>query len=262
MAHHNPHEQPGLEVHEQAGLEVVPEPEAPQVLNGPTVNGKPFDQADYAHPGGLPYEQHDTPVNGGYGQYPTESPYTASTVHPPQSQWAPSHIGTLGPSASEKGPSEPTILGIRRRKFWLIFGPLLAVLVIGLAVGLGVGLGTGHSHSSSTSSSATSTSTTSSASATATVSAITCPSSNGSFYEADSTRFLVLCNLDYNSGGGSEDIGNVITSTVEDCASSCAGNGSCAGAGWGDYYGSTYCWMKSSLGTSQSASNWYFLVKE
>jgi hypothetical protein len=95
------------------------------------------------------------------------------------------------------------------------------------------------------------------------VSSITCPSSNGSFYDtSDGTRFLVLCNVDYNSGGGSQDISNPITATVEDCATSCASNGTCAGAGWGDYYGSTYCWMKSSLGTSQSASNWYFMIKE
>ncbi|KAH8201739.1 hypothetical protein TruAng_004091 [Truncatella angustata] len=269
MAHYNPHEQPGLEVHEPAGLEVVSEPEAPQVINGPTVYGKPFDPSNtYAHPvGGVPHQQYQAPpVNGGYGQYPPESPYPESSVAPPQSQWAPSQVGTVGPSVSEKGAPEPRILGIKRKKFWLIFGPLIAVLVIGLAVGLGVGLGTSHKSSSSpasSSSNATSTSTSSSATATATVSAIKCPSSNGSYYEASgNTKFLVLCNLDYNGGGGSSDIGNVITDTAEDCANSCATNGTCAGAGWGDYYGSTYCWMKSSLGSSQSASNWYFMIKE
>lgn len=147
MAHHSPHEQPGLEVHEQAGLEVVPEPEAPQVVNGPTVYAKPFDQPNnnYAQ---QQYPQQ--PVNGGYAQHP-QSPYAESAVYPPQSQWAPSQVGTVGPSASEKALGEPKILGIRRKKFWLIFGPLIAVLVIALAVGLGVGLGTGHHSSSSAS---------------------------------------------------------------------------------------------------------------
>lgn len=256
------HEQPGLEVHEQAGLEVVQEPEAPHVVNGPTVYGKPFDQTQesynqsYAQYGGgaSPYQEHS--------QYLQSPQYAGSPVHPEHSQWAQSQGGPVGPGASEKGAPEPTILGINRKKFWLIFGPLLAVLVIGLAVGLGVGLGTSHS-SSTTTASSSATATSSSATATATVSEITCPSSNGSYYvTSDNTKFLVLCNLDYNQGGGSEDISNPITSTVEDCATTCANNGTCAGAGWGSYYDTTYCWMKSYLGTSQSASNWYFLIKE
>jgi hypothetical protein len=151
MAHLDPHEQPGLEVHEQAGLEVVQEPEAPHVVQGPTVYGKPIDQAhDPAYAGGVPYQQHASPVNGGYGQYP-QSPYADSAVQSPPSQWNPSQVGTVGPSASEKGAAEPRILGIGRRKFWLIFGPLLAVLVIALAVGLGVGLGTTHNSKSTSS---------------------------------------------------------------------------------------------------------------
>ncbi|KAF3009248.1 hypothetical protein E8E14_009781 [Neopestalotiopsis sp. 37M] len=264
MAHHDANEQPGLEVHEQAGLEVVSEPEAPHVVNGPTVFGKPFDQTQQQHQNYAQYGGAATSPYHEYPQYPQSPPYANSPVHPPQSQWAPSQVGTLGPSASEKGAPEATILGIKRRKFWLIFGPLLAVLVIGLSVGLGVGLGTSHSSSStSAASSSSATATSSTATATATVSAITCPSSNGSYYlTSDDTKFLVLCNLDYNQGGGTEDISNPVTNTVEDCATTCANNGTCAGAGWGEYYGTTYCWMKSYLGTSQSAPNWYFLIKQ
>lgn len=92
---------------------------------------------------------------------------------------------------------------------------------------------------------------------------IKCPDNNNSFYDStNSAKFVVLCNLDYNSGGGSKDIGSVVTSSVQECADACAANGSCAGAGWGDYYGTTYCWLKSQLGTSQSASNWFFVVKQ
>ncbi|KAI0136213.1 hypothetical protein BJ170DRAFT_677094 [Xylariales sp. AK1849] len=246
---------------EQPGLEVVPEPEAPQVIEGPTIQ-KAWDPSNAA---GHQYAQQHAPVNGvngGYAQYP-QSPYADSTH--PASQWSPSHVDTLGPSASEKPPG-PRICGIPRKKFWLIFGPLLVVLVIGLAVGLGVGLGTSHSSGSSataSSASATASSTTSSATPTSTVSSIACPGNNGSLYDAtNSKEFLVLCNLDYNSGGGSQDIGNVETATVEDCANACAANGGCAGAGWGDYYGTTYCWMKSSLGTSQSAGDWFFVIKQ
>lgn len=33
-------------------------------------------------------------------------------------------------------------MGMPRKKFWLIVGPLIAIFVIGVAIGLGVGLGT------------------------------------------------------------------------------------------------------------------------
>jgi hypothetical protein len=102
------------------------------------------------------------------------------------------------------------------------------------------------------------------ASATPTVSSFSCPSDNGTIYASttDSKTFLVRCNIDYNSGGGTQDIDKVVTATAADCANTCAANGACTGAGWGEYYGTTYCWMKSSLGSSQSAPNWYFMVKQ
>lgn len=49
--------------------------------------------------------------------------------------------GQGGNSEGEQKQQQPkTIMGLPRRKFWLIIGPLLLLLAIGLAVGLGVGL--------------------------------------------------------------------------------------------------------------------------
>lgn len=78
-------------------------------------------------------------------------------------------------------------------------------------------------------------------------------------------KFLVLCNVDYNgnfAGSGTTDIGNEETNTVEDCINVCAGNSSCAGAGWGNFNGHDVCWLKGSLGKSQSADNWFFVIKQ
>ena len=126
-------EQPGLEVRgDQPGLEFRPEHEAPHALYGPGVQ-KPWN----------PQSPHTTsPVHNGYGQ----SPYSPLYPPPPPSShpgadWNPHSAHDVGQSQSEKAPGG-TIMGIRKKKFWLIFGPLIAVLVIGLAVGLGVGLGT------------------------------------------------------------------------------------------------------------------------
>lgn len=59
------------------------------------------------------------------------------------------------------------------------------------------------------------------------------------------------------------------TETAEDCINMCASNSSCVGAGWGYYQpdssvaGSDVCWLKSRLGTSQTAiQNWIFVIKQ
>jgi hypothetical protein len=74
--------------------------------------------------------------------------------------------------------------------------------------------------------------------------------------------FKVLCGLDYNQSGGATDISNHATALVEDCARICASTNGCAGAGWGNYKGTTICWLKSRLGQSQPAPNWFFVVKQ
>ncbi|KAK8113759.1 hypothetical protein PG999_005828 [Apiospora kogelbergensis] len=140
-------DQPGLEVKSelQPGLEVVPEPEAPQVVAGPD-SQKPWDQSS---PGSLPhhqyhqyhqYQQATSPIQNGYDQSPYSPYQQPQSSHPAMSEWN----GTVGPSVSERAPQESTVMGMRKKKFWLIIGPLIAVFVIGLAVGLGVGLGAQH----------------------------------------------------------------------------------------------------------------------
>ncbi|KAK8088551.1 hypothetical protein PG997_003512 [Apiospora hydei] len=252
-------DQPGLEVKPamQPGLEVVPEPEAPQVVSGP-MSQKPWDQRS---PNSLPYQQQHqqyqqyqatSPVH----EYHDQSPYSQYPPQPPSSypgamsDWN----GTVGPSPSERAAREPTIMGIRRKKFWLIVGPLIAVFVIGVAVGLGVGLGSQHGSNDSPSATPSP----------SVVTSIVCPANNGSFYESNdkTKRFQVACNLDYHSGGGTQDMGDFQTATFEDCLNGCAANDACVGAGWGVYNGATRCWLKSHLGSNQMAPNWMFGVRQ
>lgn len=124
--------------HEQPGLEVIEEPEAPQVVQGPTYPKQQWDQSTVNS--GSPYQQTHTPVHAGYGQYPPQ----AAGYPPSPAPWGSSHTGTGTIPEKSVGP---TICGIKRRKFWLIVGPLIAVFIIGLAVGLGAGLGLSHSSS-------------------------------------------------------------------------------------------------------------------
>ncbi|KAI6093396.1 hypothetical protein F4821DRAFT_222879 [Hypoxylon rubiginosum] len=247
--------------YDQPGLEVAPEPELPQVVEGPTIIEKLPDGANQ-----YGYEQQHQYQQGAY--YQNNGAYPPSG-YPPST----SHEGTYvtdGVPPSSAPPSGGTILGLQKKTFWFIFGPLIALLVIGLALGLGLGLGLSHDSSNSDSSAtpATTPTTTSSSptsSATAASTAIACPQANGTTYEAaGNDPFLVLCNVDYNGNGGgaTTDIGNEETSTVEDCIDVCAGNSSCAGAGWGNYNGHNICWMKGSLGTSQDAPNWFFVIRQ
>ncbi|XDG07283.1 hypothetical protein ABKA04_006898 [Annulohypoxylon sp. FPYF3050] len=253
------HNQPGLEW-EQPGLEVAPEPELPHVVEGPTIIEKPHDNAaqDTAQ---YTYQQQPQTYPGTFHQnnvYPNSgyppAAYAASS-QPAPSNWGSSQSGTYakdGEPPNGAPPNGPMILGIPRRKFWLIFAPLIALLVIGLAVGLGAGLGTQHKSDSDTSS--------------ATSTPIVCPNSNGTTYQASGeAAFLIVCGVDYNSNdpnSGTTDIGNKATSTMEDCVGLCSNNTACAGAGWGNYQGTNTCWMKGALGKSQTSADWYFAIKK
>ncbi|KAL7628516.1 hypothetical protein AAE478_000031 [Parahypoxylon ruwenzoriense] len=258
----------------QPGLEVAPEPEAPQVIQGPTIIEKPYDSiSQYPQP-----QIHQFPQNGAYpnaAYQPSGYPPPSHPIPPtPQQYWRASQDGTYVSAADQMPPSSvpPTsgmILGLRKKKFWLIFGPLIALLVIGLAVGLGVGLGNSHNSSSaSDASSATNPMTTSPSSPTSTgtnaaPTPIVCPQGNGTIYEGGGNDpFLVLCNVDYNSNAGTTDIGNQETSTVEGCIDACSDNPSCTGAGWGNFNGHDICWMKGTLGRPQSAPNWFFVIRQ
>ncbi|KAI0385695.1 hypothetical protein F5Y04DRAFT_155011 [Hypomontagnella monticulosa] len=256
--------------HDQPGLEVAPEPELPQVVQGPTIIEKPYDgTTQYGFEQQAPPHQGTFHENNAYpnGQYPSAG-YPPPLYPAPASQgpsyWRSSQDGTYVTDRfppSSNPPNHMMILGLRRRTFWFIFGPLIALLVLGLAIGLGVGLSRSHDDSNSSSSAASST-----PSATAAPTPLACPKANGTTYQGtNNEKFLVLCNVDYNgnfAGSGTTDIGNEETSTVEDCITVCAGNTSCVGAGWGNINGNDICYLKGSLGKSQSAVNWFFAIKQ
>ncbi|KAI1465596.1 uncharacterized protein F4812DRAFT_103735 [Daldinia caldariorum] len=245
-----------------AGLEVAPS-DLPHVVNGPTIIGN-----SYERPEKYAFEQPNPSLQGVAQQNAYSNGAYMSQGYPlpvqGQPHWGGSQDGTyLSDKPFPPLPSrEGALCGLRPKTFWLIIGPLIAILVIGLAVGLGVGLAS--SHNSSSNSDGTPTSSNPSSATTSTP--ITCPQSNGTIYEgAGNEPFLVVCNVDYNSnyaGSGTTDIGNEETSSVEDCIDTCAGNSTCVGAGWGNYEGRYICWMKGKLGSSQGAPNWLFAIRQ
>ncbi|KAI5927517.1 hypothetical protein F4810DRAFT_706273 [Camillea tinctor] len=228
---------PNKHYQEQPGLEVRPEPELPQVIEGPVIE-KPYDPL--AHDASYEAPQ----------AYNHLSPYPLIN----QPGWGASQGSAYMNGPPPGAPEERKYLGLRKKSFFLIFGPLLALLVIGLAVGLGVGLGLRNQGSSSTDIRSNSAS-----------SPITCPAANGTTYTptgSDST-FNIICSIDYNSASGTVDDIHENTSSAEDCIDACNARSTCVGAGWGNYQGSQVCWMKRSLGTPQSATmDWVFAIKE
>ncbi|KAI1477743.1 hypothetical protein F4774DRAFT_190276 [Daldinia eschscholtzii] len=249
----------------QPGLEVAPVSNIPYIVEGPTIIENSYDSTTkYAFEQQAPSSHgtvgHNTYSNGVYPSqgYPPHLPIQS------QPYWGGSQHGTylLDKPIPLPPSSEGTICGLRQKTFWLVIGPLIAMIVIGLAVGLGVGLATSHKSSSNSDTTPTS----SHPSGTTASASITCPQSNGTIYEAAGHNpFLVLCNVDYNGnweGSGTTDVGNEETSSIEDCIDMCAGNSTCAGAGWGNYNGHYVCWMKGKLGSPQNAPNWFFVIKQ
>ncbi|KAI5859615.1 hypothetical protein GGS23DRAFT_315330 [Durotheca rogersii] len=217
--------------YDQPGLEVVPEPEAPQVVYGPTYIEKPYDSA-VPYPQPQVYQFQQASIDQNAATYP-------SSAYPPSSAPPPSGM----------------ILGVRKKRFWLMLGPLIALLIIGLAVGVGVGLGTAHHDPDSGSA----------ANANSVPTPVECPQANGTVYKRGSENsFLVLCNVDYNGkdSTGTVDIANRETSTVEGCIDACADYPGCAGAGWGNFEGHYVCWMKGHLGGQQNAPGWFFAIRQ
>ncbi|KAI1074540.1 hypothetical protein F5B20DRAFT_433262 [Whalleya microplaca] len=243
----------------------MPESELPQVVNGPVIE-KPYNhsQYPYGYPAPIP------PVQQGYpnGAYPSDG-YPPTSAYPSSShagmQWSSQDGAYANDQPPSSSPPNGTVLGLRKRTFWLIFGPLIALLVIGLAVGLGVGIGTAHKDTRGTTSTTTNTSptSTSTSSSTAAPTPVACPQANGTIYQGKGQApFMVLCNIDYNGAAGTTDVGNMTEDSVEDCMSLCSGNSSCAAAGWGNFEGTDTCYMKGSLGAPNDAPNWFFVIKQ
>ncbi|KAL1875209.1 hypothetical protein Daus18300_003280 [Diaporthe australafricana] len=208
-----------------------------------------------------------TPLGPGYSKASSSATYHGG--HNP-----------FSPEGGEKGRragADGRICGLRKMIFWCVLAVAVFVVVVGVAVGVGVGLGTRDNESSTN---ATSTATASSSSidltvpsATATAAAlpssrIVCPTANRTVYNLDestssnnrSGSFLVLCGRDYNSCCGAVDMLTVNTTSFEACLEQCAGQEGCTAVGWGNYYGTNTCWLKSAYGTPNWSGSWYAAI--
>ncbi|KAJ0117316.1 hypothetical protein J7T55_003729 [Diaporthe amygdali] len=270
MAHYRAHE-------EQPGLEVAPGVEAPQVVyeQGLEYNhAQPttiYNQNTQHSPPFLNYNAQQPGAPPPFDPY-RQSAYTGSSF----SGWTPGSDGKTPferppPVGAEKSSSKDLIFRMPKKRFWLIVGGLIAVLVVGIALALGLGLGLNQSSGGSSSASASSTP---SASSTSTPeSSISCPSANQTTYTSTTkdTEFIIYCAIDYNGNAdaNTKDLVHMEADRAEDCIDMCASNDSCVGAGWGFYQpdssvaGSDVCWLKSKLGSSHTAiQDWVFVIKQ
>lgn len=138
--------------HDQPGLEVAPESEL-HVVQAQTVNqAPPQSPGQYAY-GHQPQTQPGNAyLSGAYspsGYPPGYPPSYPAIASPSQAYWKGSQDGTHITDGDLPKPAQPTILGLRKTVFWLIFGSLIALFVVGLAIGLGVGLGVKHNDTTS-----------------------------------------------------------------------------------------------------------------
>ncbi|KAI0379562.1 hypothetical protein F5Y04DRAFT_125779 [Hypomontagnella monticulosa] len=222
---------------------------------------------------------------------PAKTPFSEWTTGGTESTFDRRTLGVYSPSMPPRPPKrDPRICGIRRNAFFAVLAVGIFLFVVAIAAGLGIGLGTRKnssdaaavdasvtSSSSSFSSSApatptTPTPTTSTTPTSTKVSptpsftgtlvqgAIICPSNNNSVYvsRGSSKPFNIECGHDYNSNGGAKDIKHMYASSMTECIDACGQQAGCVGAGWGNYKGSTECWLKSELGKPNDSKLWYF----
>ncbi|KAI8962388.1 hypothetical protein F5Y11DRAFT_322860 [Daldinia sp. FL1419] len=181
--------------------------------------------------------------------------------------WNPESNRNIAPT-----PGPPTILGLRRRVFWLLLICMFAVAFVGAAVGAAVGV-TQRNQSVKNSSAAPSpaigenqsvgsspatTSTVASPSSTSTTAQATpssvrsCLGADGSTYTdpGTGTKFKIECDVAHEG----RDIENLEAESMPECVSLCAKNTRCTGAIWYDVgpQGTdlNYCWLKSSMDDS------------
>jgi PAN domain len=92
---------------------------------------------------------------------------------------------------------------------------------------------------------------------------IACPGSNNQTYVAQNTSkyFKILCDVDYNSNAGADDIANVNADNMNECIDTCATHSDCLYVGWGSKYGANKCYMKTAIGKPNSSPGWYFAIE-
>lgn len=163
----------------------------------------------------------------------------------------------------------PTILGLRKRVFWLLLISMFVVAFVGAAVGAAVGVtqrnqaikassaasspAVGENQSTGSPNPTTTPSSSTSASPTATPSPVrSCLGTDGSTYtdSGTGTKFRIECDVAHQG----RDIENLKAESMKECVSLCAKNTRCTGA---VYYNVgpqgtdlNYCWLKSSLDDS------------
>ncbi|RYO73883.1 hypothetical protein DL764_011049 [Monosporascus ibericus] len=284
----------------QPGLEVVPESQLPEVVNGPVLIPRSPDPI-FRGPSSpsrlvvslpVPAEEFlpvpekwrwDTPDSLQKLSASRVVPVSAFSDYSPVSETRSVRLGSRflrtgkAPPAVHAGHGNRTfaILGGPRKKFWLVFGPIFLFVAVGLAVGLSLGLSVSvpdeavdASDQDSTIQTAT---TPPAASPTPSVLVLptiplTCPEANGTTYQPvfNEDPFLVLCDVDYDTdstAAATIDVDIADLGSVEECIATCANNSLCVGASWGNHEGRDTCWMKGSLGSSNEAPNWFFAIR-
>ncbi|KAI2617228.1 hypothetical protein GGS26DRAFT_412199 [Hypomontagnella submonticulosa] len=197
--------------------------------------------------------------------------------------------GMYSPSMPPRPPKrDRRICGVKRNAFFVVLAVGVFLFVVGIAAGLGIGLGArkggggdataaaavdaGADSSSSSAPTTTPTSTkpttptstkvspTPSFTGTLVQGAIICPSNNNSVYvsRGSSKPFNIECGRDYNSDKGAKDLTHMYAGSMAECIDACGAQPGCVGAGWGNYKGSTECWLKSELGQPNESKLWYF----
>lgn len=77
-----------------------------------------------------------------------------------------------------------------------------------------------------------------------------------------SRKFLVLCGRDYNEADGAADLYSANITTFAGCLTECAAQEGCTAVGWGNYYGTNTCWLKSQIGEPNWSASWYAAVED
>ncbi|GKT53722.1 hypothetical protein ColTof4_05887 [Colletotrichum tofieldiae] len=276
MAHHHQHQHQqqydsGLEVADTQGpwsRNDIPLPEvtpyihvdaktasAPQVADDPLAWHHYYKQ----NPGLEVASPPSVATSGGYGgtTAAAAAAYGANgQQHPPGYHHPPP---TSPEPKSLDADGQRKLCGVRRKLCYIIMGVAIVLAVAAIAVGVGTGLAFGR-RSQSGSDSSSDNSTTPESTKTAT---ITCPASENATFsaqDAPARRFRLLCGHDFNSEDGAIDLSSANATTMAACIDLCAAEAGCVGAGWGDYYGSHLCWMKSRLGEMNVSGNWLFAV--
>ncbi|EFQ24877.1 uncharacterized protein GLRG_00021 [Colletotrichum graminicola M1.001] len=147
------------------------------------------------------------------------------------------------------------LCGVRRKLCYIVMVVAIVIVVAAIAIGVGVGLAVGRRSQRDSGNSINIESTEHAT--------ITCPAKDNATFSAQGNparHFRLICGHDFNSGDGAIDLSSQETTTMAACIDLCAAHTDCVGAGWGDYYGSRICWMKSRLGEMNTSGKWLFAV--